>query len=157
MLEVSFGTGYLMSRYAGDFETHGVDYNRTMVGTARRKLLRVGRRAGLVQGNVENLPYADASFDSLVNTMAFSGYPNGPNALSEMKRVLRPEGKLIMIDFRFPPARTWLGTTVAASMERSGDVLRDMGALFRECELEYSDEPIGAWNSVHLYLARKTG
>ena len=157
VLEVSFGTGYLMSRYAGDFETHGVDYNRTMVGTARRNLLRVGRRAGLVQGNVENLPYADASFDSLVNTMAFSGYPNGPNALSEMKRVLRPEGKLIMIDFSFPPDRNWLGTKVAASMERSGDVLRDMGALFRECELEYSDEPIGAWNSVHLYLARKTG
>ena len=153
VLEVSFGTGYLMSQYAGNFESHGVDYNRKMVGIAQKNLMRAGRKAELVQGNVEDLPYADASFNSLVNTMAFSGYPNGRKALTEMKRVLRNDGKLILIDFSFPPDQNWLGTRVAAFMERSGDVLRDMGALFRECSLDYTDESIGAWNSVHLYVA----
>lgn len=155
VLEVSFGTGYLMSQYAGDFETFGVDYNRTMVRTAQRNLLRAGRNAKLIQGNVENLPYPDASFDSLVNTMAFSGYPDGHKALNEMKRVLRNDGRLILIDFVFPPDQNWLGTKVAAFMERSGDILRDMGTLFRECELVYTDESIGAWNSVHLYVATR--
>lgn len=155
VLEVSFGTGYLMSQYAGDFETYGVDYNRAMVKTAQKNLLRAGRKAELIQGNVENLPYPDASFNSLVNTMAFSGYPDGLRALTEMKRVLRNDGKLILIDFSFPPDQNWLGTKVAAFMERSGDVLRDMETLFRECELDYTDESIGAWNSVHLYVATR--
>ena len=155
VLEVSFGTGYLISQYAGRHETHGVDYNHKMVTVARKNLLRAGRRAELVQGNVEALPYPDSSFDSLVNTMAFSGYPNGRRALTEMKRVLRTDGKLILIDFTFPPDQNWLGSRVAMLLEQSGDVLRDMTALFRECELDYTDESIGAWGSVRLYIATK--
>jgi ubiquinone/menaquinone biosynthesis C-methylase UbiE len=126
-----------------------------MVRTAHKNLLRAGRKAELIQGNVECLPYPDASFNTLVNTMAFSGYPDGLKALTEMKRVLRSDGKLVLIDFSFPPDQNWLGTKVAALMERSGDVLRDMGALFRECDLDYTDESIGAWNSIHLYVASR--
>ena len=155
VLEISFGTGYLLSQYAGDFETHGLDYNRAMIETTRKNLLRAGRRAELVQGNAEARPYPDAAFESVVNTMAFSGYPNGLKALTEMKRVMRKDGKLVLIDFSFPPDHNWLGTKVAAFAERSGDILRDMGALFRECELAYTDESIGAWNSVHLYVATR--
>ncbi len=153
VLEVSFGTGYLISQYAGTLETHGVDYNRRMVTIARKNLLRAGSKAELLQGNVEALPYADASFNSLVNTMAFSGYPNGLRALAEMRRVLRSDGKLILIDFTFPPDQNWLGSRVANLWEQSGDVLRDMPALFRECEFEYTDESVGAWGSVRLYVA----
>jgi ubiquinone/menaquinone biosynthesis C-methylase UbiE len=157
VLEVSFGTGYLISQYAGIFETHGIDYNRRMVTIARKNLLRAGRKAALIQGNVEALPYPDASFDSLINTMAFSGYPNGVQALAEMKRVLRNDGKLILIDFTFPPDRNWLGSRLAMFWERSGDVLRDMATLFHDCDLDYTDESIGAWGSVRLYVASKTG
>lgn len=155
VLEVSFGTGYLISQYAGRFETHGVDYNRKMVTIARKNLSRAGSKAELVQGNVEALPYPDASFDSLVSTMAFSGYPNGQRALVEMRRVLRDDGKLILIDFTFPPDQNWLGSRIATFWERSGDVLRDMTTLFRDCEFDYTDESIGAWGSVRLYVATK--
>jgi len=155
VLEVSFGTGYLISQYAGTVEAHGVDYNRRMVTVAQRNLVRTGSKAQLVQGNVEALPYPDALFDSLVNTMAFSGYPNGMQALTEMKRVLRHDGRIILIDFTFPPDQNRLGSRVAMLWERSGDVLRDMAALFRQCELEYTDEAIGAWGSVRLYVATK--
>lgn len=155
VLEVSFGTGYLISQYAGMFETHGIDYNRKMVGIARKNLVRARREAELVQANVEALPYPDASFDTLVNTMAFSGYPNGARALAEMKRVLRNGGKLVLIDFTFPPDQNWLGTRIARVWERSGDILRDMAALFRDCDLEYTDQSIGAWGSARLYVAIK--
>ena len=155
VLEVSFGTGHLIAKYAGRFEAHGVDYNRAMISTARRNLVRLGRQAALVRAKVEALPYPDASFDSLVNTMAFSGYPDGRKALAEMTRVLRPGGQLVLIDFSHPADGNWLGTKVAQLAERSGDLIRDMGELFRECELRYSDEPIGARGSLHLYLARK--
>jgi len=156
VLEVSFGTGYLISQYADEFETHGLDYNRAMATTARRNLVRVGKAANLVQGNVEQLPYTDGAFDSLLNTMAFSGYPNGVRALNEMKRVLRVGGKLVLIDFTYPHDRNWLGTKLAAWVENSGDVLRDMRALFDECGFEYTDTPIGGWRSVRLYVATRT-
>lgn len=155
VLEVSFGTGYLMSQYAGTFEAHGLDYNRKMVRIARKNLGRARTKAGLIQGNVEHLPYPDASFDSLVNTMAFSGYPNGVRALAEMKRVLRNDGKLILIDFTYPPDQNWLGSRIAMFWERSGDVLRDLEALFREFDLDYTAESIGAWGSLRLYVAIK--
>jgi len=155
VLEVSFGTGYLISRYAGTFETHGIDYNQKMVEIARKNLARARTRAALVRGNVEALPYPDASFDSLVNTMAFSGYPNGARALAEMKRVLRVGGKLILIDFAFPPDQNRMGTSVAKFWQRSGDILRDMAAMLREFGFDYPDEPIGAWGSVRLYLATR--
>lgn len=156
VLEVSFGTGYLLSQYAGKYETHGIDYNLRMVGVARKNLSRVQRRAELVRGNVEALPYPDASFDSLVNTMAFSGYPSGAQALAEMRRVLRNDGRLILIDVTFPPDQSWMGSRFAKLWERSGDVLRDMPTLLRDYRFEYADEAIGAWGSVRLYVATKT-
>ncbi|MBW2312609.1 MAG: methyltransferase domain-containing protein, partial [Deltaproteobacteria bacterium] len=148
VLEVSFGTGYLISQYAGRFQTHGIDYNRKMATIARNNLSRVRKKADLVRGNVEALPYADSSFNSLVNTMAFSGYPNGAQALLEMKLVLRRDGRLILIDFAFPPDQNWKGSKFASLWERSGDILRDMPTLFRDCDFDYTDESIGAWGSV---------
>ncbi len=156
VLEVSFGTGYLLARYAERFETHGIDYNRNMVATAQTSLARVRAIAKLIQGNVECLPYRDGSFDSLVNTMAFSGYPDGVKALAEMKRVLRPGGKLIMIDFSYPSDGNWIGTKLTALWKLTGDVIRDMPRLFRELELDYTDEAIGGSRSVHLYVATKS-
>jgi ubiquinone/menaquinone biosynthesis C-methylase UbiE len=157
VLEVSCGTGYLISRYAAKFDAHGVDLNRKMLSITRRNLFRTRSRAQLVQANVEALPYRDASFDSLVNTMAFSGYPNGLLALAEMKRVLRKGGRLILIDCTFPPDGNWLGSKIARFWERSGDVLRDMSPLFRACGFEYTEQAIGAWGSVRLYVAIQTG
>lgn len=156
VLEVSFGTGYLLSRFAGAFETHGLDYNRKLVSIARENLSRAGVHARLVQGNVEAMPYPDSTFDCLVNTMAFSAYPNGALALGEMKRVLRVGGKLILIDVTYPPDRNPVGTRIARFWERSGDIIRDMPALLDEGGFAFEQEPIGAWGSVRLYIATRS-
>ena len=70
VLEVSFGTGWLLTQYAGRFETHGIDLNEAMVAVARRNLERGGAVAELRSGNVEALPYPDDAFDTVVNTIA---------------------------------------------------------------------------------------
>ena len=155
VLEISFGTGHLLTQYAGRFTTHGVDYNRKMVQVARRGLLRAGVKACLVQGSVEHLPYPDESFDSIVNTMAFPGYPDGLAALSEMRRVLRRGGTLALIDVNYPSDGNWLGTKLAEFWQFSGDLLRDMEQLFDQLAFEYTHEEIGGWGSVHLFVARK--
>lgn len=153
VLEVSFGTGYLLVRYAARFETHGIDYSRAMVEIARENLLRAGVTANLRQGNVEAIPYEDEFFDSVVNTMSLSGYPNGTKALAEMCRVLKPGGRLILMDVNYPSDGNRIGTELVNLWKLTGDLIRDMDALFRELDFAYEDIEIGGYGSVHLYVA----
>jgi len=157
VLEVSFGTAYLLTRYACDFDIHGVDYNQKLVKIARKNLSQAGVSAHLKQGNVESLPYEDESLDSVVNTMAFSGYPDGAKAILEMRRVLKEGGRLILIDVNYPSDGNRLGTILADVWRLSGDVIRDMGEFFCDYGFAYSDEEIGGFGSVHLYIATKGG
>lgn len=155
VLETSFGTGYLLTQYAGRFETHGLDYNHRMVEVARRNLAGCGLAADLLRGDAHALPYRDACFDTVLNTMAFSGYADAKAALGEMRRVLRPGGRIVMIDVGYPTDGNWLGTRLASAWKLTGDLLRDMDALFHDFSLDASHEEIGGWGSIHLYVATK--
>ena len=155
VLEVSFGTGYLLTQYAGHFSTFGIDYNKDLVAIARENLRQHGVRANLQVADVEALPYADASFDTLVNTMSFTGYPDAEQALSEMHRVLKPGGRLVMIDVNYPANGAWLGTWVTQAWQYGGDIIRDMGRLFNAFGFQYTDTEIGGFGSVHLYVATR--
>lgn len=153
VLEVSFGTGWLMAQYAGRVDAHGVDLNAAMLATAQRNLDRAGVGAELRLGNVEALPYPAESFDTVVNTMSFSGYPDGAKAMSELRRVLRPGGRLVMIDVNYPRDGNRVGAALVELWKRSGDLVRDMGKLFAAHGVDATDEEIGGWGSVHLYVA----
>jgi len=153
ILEVSFGTGYLLTRYADRFQTFGMDYNWLMLKTASENLSQKGYKAELQQADVSFLPYATDSFDTIVNTMAFSGYPDGRQALKEIKRVLKPNGKLVMIDIDYPKDNNWLGIKLTKFWMAGGDIIRDMDKLFKSLGWKYEDKEIGAFGSVHLYIA----
>jgi ubiquinone/menaquinone biosynthesis C-methylase UbiE len=155
VLEASFGTGYLLTRYAGRVEAHGVDLNARMVAVAQENLRRAGLTADLRQGDVEALPYPDASFDTVLSTMAFSGYPDGRAALAEMLRVMKPDGRLVLIDVGYPSDANRLGTWLTRGWMLTGDLIRDMDALFRDVGLEVEDEEIGGWGSIHLWVATR--
>jgi len=155
VLEVSFGTGYLLTQYAGHIQAFGIDYNAAMAQTAKVNLQRRGLNADLQQADVSHLPYADNSFDTLVNTMAFSGYPDGVAALTEMGRVLKPGGKLVMIDIDYPKDHNRFGMAMTKFWMASGDIIRDMGKLFEELGWKFQEEEIGGFGSVHLYMAEK--
>jgi ubiquinone/menaquinone biosynthesis C-methylase UbiE len=155
VLEVSFGTGYLLTQYADRFETHGIDYNQKLVSVASDNLKSKGITAELRNGNVESLPYDDEAFDCIVNTMAFTAYPDGQKAMSEFHRVLKKGGKLVLIDIDYPADRNWLGMRMTRFWAALGDIVRDMGAMFREFNFEYTDREIGGFGSVHLFLAEK--
>jgi len=155
VLEVSFGTGYLLTQYADHFETYGIDYNEKFVVMLQEKLMQKGQEANIRQGDVQSLPYEDEFFDSIVNTMAFSAYPDGIKAMSEMHRVLKTGGKLIMVDIDYPHERKGFGVQVTKVWIAMGDIIRDMDPIFREFNFEFTDEEIGGFGSVHLYVARK--
>jgi ubiquinone/menaquinone biosynthesis C-methylase UbiE len=155
VLEVSFGTGWLLTQYAGRFDTEGVDLNGDLVVLARRNLARAGLRVQLRQGTVESLPYPDGAFDTVVNTMAFTGYPDGARAAAEMARVLRPGGRLVMIDVGYPHDDNRVGTVLVRLWEHAGDLIRDTPAVLRAAGFSVVDEEIGGWGSVHRYRATK--
>lgn len=155
VLEVSFGSGYLMTQYADRFETYGIDYNGNMVNTAKKNLARKGIIADLRQGNVESLPYEDNFFDTVINTMAFTGYPDAQKALSELRRVLKPGGKLVMVDIAYPKNGNWLGVQATKFWIAFGDLVRDMDKLFQAFNFETTDREIGGFGSVHLFIAKK--
>jgi len=155
VLEVSFGTGYLLTQYAGRFQAFGIDYNKNMTQTAKRNLQRNGLTANLQQADVVNLPYTSHSFNTVVNTMAFSGYPNAKKALAEMERVLKPEGKLVIIDIEYPKDQNRLGMALTRFWMASGDIIRDMGRLFEESGWKFKEEEIGGFGSVHLFIAER--
>ena len=156
VLEVSFGTGWLLTRYAGRFRVDGVDLNEAMVSLARRNLARAGLEADLRQGDVEALPYPEATFDTVVSTMAFTGYPDGAKAAAELARVVKPGGRLVVIDVGYPrDGNRWGTAMVERVWKPAGDLIRDVPALLSDAGLDVRDEEIGGWGSVHLYAAAK--
>ena len=155
VLEVSFGTGYLLLQYASRYESYGIDYNARMVNIAENNLSRANMHAKLQKANVEQLPFPDEFFDCIVNTMAFTGYPSGEKALKEFHRTLRPGGKLILLDFNYPSNRNVFGYLLVKLMERGGDILKDISKLLEHCGFDFTDNEIGGWGGVHLYIAKK--
>jgi len=155
VLEASFGTGHLLLQYANDYETHGIDINNDMIEIAKNNLSRNGVKASLQWANVEELPFPDNYFDTVVNTMAFSGYPDGKLALAELNRVLKENGRLLIVDFDYPSNRNIFGYWLTKLMESAGDTIRDMSKILRDFHFEFTEKEIGGFGSVHLFVARK--
>ncbi|MEX1376459.1 MAG: methyltransferase domain-containing protein [Eubacteriales bacterium] len=157
VLEVSFGPAYLMSKMPDDIEIHGLDYNDTMVTRAKEKMRKINKKANIIKGNVESLPYPDNYFDTVVNTMAFSGYPNGQKAMSELTRVMKPDGKLLLMDYDFPENRNVFGYLMVKLIETSGDIIRNVAEIIENCGCTYTKKSIGGFGSIFLFIIRKSG
>jgi ubiquinone/menaquinone biosynthesis C-methylase UbiE len=157
ILEVSFGSGYLMTQYALDkYEIYGIDYNEKMIEITAQKIKKTNKKAQLSKGNVEKLPFPDNTFDTVINTMAFTGYPSGEKAISELKRVLKKNGKLLLVDFDYPKNRNILGYMIVRLWEKFGDIIKDINLLLIQHNFDYKDISVGGFGSVHLFIARKT-
>lgn len=69
-----------------------------MLDLARARAEKLGRAFTLKQGSAHELPFADASFDTVVCTFGLCAIPDHAAAVGEMARVLRPAGRLILVD-----------------------------------------------------------
>ncbi|QMV24310.1 methyltransferase domain-containing protein [Streptomyces sp. SCUT-3] len=97
-LEVAVGTGLNLPLYPPGTEVVGLDLSRAMLEHACGRTARAGLRAQLVEGSAERLPFADACFDTVVSTLALCSVPDDRAAVAEMHRVLRPGGRLLLLD-----------------------------------------------------------
>ena len=76
----------------------GIDPSAELLARATRALESKGLRANFMPGVAEALPFANASFDTVVTTFTLCSVQNPYLALSEAKRVLRPNGRLLFVE-----------------------------------------------------------
>ncbi|HEX4002578.1 MAG TPA: class I SAM-dependent methyltransferase [Candidatus Acidoferrales bacterium] len=102
VLEVAPGPGYLSIELAkfGRYSVTGLDISETFVGIARRNAAEAGVQVDFRRGNASAMPFEDASFDLIVCRAAFKNFSEPVKALAEMRRVLKPGGRAIIIDLR---------------------------------------------------------
>jgi ubiquinone/menaquinone biosynthesis C-methylase UbiE len=109
VLEVAVGTGRNLPFYPEDVRLTGIELSQEMLTLARRQATRLGRQVDLRQGDAQALPFADASFDTVVCTISLCSIPDDRKAVAEMKRVLRPGGRLLLLDHVPSTVRAWRG------------------------------------------------
>ncbi len=115
VLEVAPGPGFLSIEIAklGKYHVAGVDISRTFVEIERANAQDAGVEIDFRQGDAADLPFEDATFDFVVCTAAFKNFSRPGRALSEMHRVLRPQGKALVIDLRHDASPTEIRREVA--------------------------------------------
>lgn len=102
VLEVAPGPGYFCVELArrGSFAITGLDLSRTFVELAAKNAAKAGVQARFVQGSASNMPLPKESFDFLLCRAAFKNFARPVEALKEMRRVLKPGGRGVIIDLK---------------------------------------------------------
>jgi ubiquinone/menaquinone biosynthesis C-methylase UbiE len=98
VLEVATGTGRNIAFYPPDVHLTGIDFSPQMLQVAQDRARALGRTVELRLGDAQALDLPDASFDTVVCTLSLCAIPDERRAIAEMKRVLRPGGRLLLLD-----------------------------------------------------------
>ncbi|MEX1173551.1 MAG: class I SAM-dependent methyltransferase [Chloroflexota bacterium] len=97
-LEIGIGTGSNLGVYAVGTAVHGVDVSAPALTIAAERAQRHGRDVSLFEADAEALPFADASFDTVVATFVLCSVGDVPGSLREARRVLRPGGTIRLLE-----------------------------------------------------------
>ncbi len=110
-LEIGVGTGVNSTyyNYADIKEHHGIDLNISDIARER-----FGDKVTLTKADALNLPYPSEYFDTVVCTLTLCSVNDTEKAIIEIKRVLKPLGKLVFIEHILPPDK-FLGTLFKAA------------------------------------------
>ncbi len=134
VLDVAGGTADLASAFARKVGPSGqvwlTDINGAMLRVGRDRLLDAGQVQPAAQCDAERLPFASASFDRVTVAFGLRNMTHKDRALAEMTRVLKPGGKLLVLEFSkvWKPIEPlydlysfgvlpWLGKRVAADAD----------------------------------------
>jgi ubiquinone/menaquinone biosynthesis C-methylase UbiE len=101
LLDLGTGTGRILELFSSEIERGlGVDLSREMLAVARSRLDHAGiRNCSVRQGDIFNLSVPRDSFDVVIIHQVLHFLDDGGRAIREAARVLRPQGRLVVIDF----------------------------------------------------------
>jgi ubiquinone/menaquinone biosynthesis C-methylase UbiE len=151
VLEIGIGTGLNLEHYDKAKVKHivGLDPGVEMHRLARKRVKKTGLDVELVGLSAEKIPFEAGSFDTVVVTYSLCSIPDPLAALGEMRRVLRPDGKLVFCEHGLAPdaaVRRWqdrltplwselaggchLNRDIPALLKEAGFISRDMDTLY---------------------------
>jgi ubiquinone/menaquinone biosynthesis C-methylase UbiE len=113
VLEVAIGTGLNLAHYPSDVTITGIELSPAMLAIAKQRAVDLGRDVDLHTGDAQALPFPDEAFETVVCALSLCTIPDPAAAIGQMKRVLVPGGRLLLLDHiasTWPPVRAvqWL-------------------------------------------------
>jgi len=138
VLDLACGTGDITFEAARRLKTGwaiGLDITLAMIHIAEEKRRSNGRApVSFQQGDIMRLPFPDETFDRVTGGYALRNVPEIRGALNEIKRVLKPGGRLLSLDFAHPPNKLYryvylkylivVGSVVGLAMHGDADTYR---------------------------------
>ena len=136
VLEIGMGAGHNLPYYQIDQVERvvGIDPCSTSWGFAQPRARKLGVPIEFIEGSAESMPLPDAAFDTVLMTYSLCTIPDAQAALQEMRRVLKPGGRLVFCEHGEAP-----DATVARWQQRVNPVWR---RLLGGCNL---NRPITRW------------
>ena len=98
VLEIGVGSGLNLPMYPADTHVVGLDPSPKLLSMARAVAVDRSRSIELVEGTAESIPLPDHSVDTVVTTWTMCSIPDLAAALSEVRRVLRADGRLLFAE-----------------------------------------------------------
>lgn len=98
ILEVGVGTGRNIKFYSNDMDITAIDFSRRMLSKAKAMAKKLDKNPELVEMDVQHMSFPDDTFDFVFTTFVFCSVPEPMLGLKEIKRVLKPGGKLVMLE-----------------------------------------------------------
>ena len=98
VLEIGIGTGRNLPHYPDGVRLTAVELSPAMLGIARARARELGRDVDLRLGDAQALEFPERSFDSVVCTLALCTIPDDRVAVAEVRRVLRPGGRFLLLE-----------------------------------------------------------
>lgn len=98
VLEIGVGSGLNLPLYEEATHVIGLEPSASLLAMARDVAAGLGRAIELVEGVAEVIPLPDQSIDTVVSTWTMCSIPDVMRALAEMRRVLKPEGRLVFAE-----------------------------------------------------------
>jgi ubiquinone/menaquinone biosynthesis C-methylase UbiE len=98
VLEIAVGTGRNFPYYPGDVHLTAIDISPAMLDVARRRAQELGRVVDLRVGDAQAVDVPDARFNTVVSTLSLCSIPDDRRAVAEVRRVLRPGGRFLLLE-----------------------------------------------------------
>src|SRR6266545_5544653 len=98
VVEIGIGSGLNLPFYAAAERVIGLDPSRNLLAMARERSCETSTHIDLLEGTAEAIPLQDASVDTVAMTWTLCSIPDAARALREMRRVLKPDGRLLFVE-----------------------------------------------------------
>ncbi|QNF35412.1 methyltransferase domain-containing protein [Adhaeribacter swui] len=148
VLEIGFGSGLNLPFYPEHIkQIDTVDSNAGMQPLAQKNIAQSAIQVKQHTLSAEQLPFADNTFDTVVSTWTLCSIPDVAQALSEIKRILKPEGRFLFVEHGLSPE-----VKVQKWQHRLNPVQK---TLFDGCHLDRNIEKIVAGAGFKFEKLRK--